>query len=310
MTILSWGIIFTYSIINSGNVLYGIIALFGLCLAHFGTNLLDDYFDYKSLIKQVNFDKKEYLKNSQKTKCRYLINGIIKERDLIIIFSTFFALASLIGLFLYIKCGTAVIYYMLIAAILILLYPFASKICLSEIFVALVYGPTLFGGIYYVMCNSFSKEVFMLSIPSMIMTVVLLYIHTVMDYEFDKHENKKTLANSFDTQLKSLIILRILIILAYVSIPFLCIFDISDWQVFFTYLTIPLANDLFQSMTKYAQNPNEVPEHKWYHFPMENMERLTNNGESAFMIRMYQARNLMMYFSLLLILAIILSLAI
>ena len=30
----------------------------------FGENLFDDFFDYHSLIKQVNFDKKEYLKNS------------------------------------------------------------------------------------------------------------------------------------------------------------------------------------------------------------------------------------------------------
>ena len=54
MTIQSWLVIFTYSLIDSGNVLYGILALIGTCFAHLGTNLLDDYFDYKSLIKQVN----------------------------------------------------------------------------------------------------------------------------------------------------------------------------------------------------------------------------------------------------------------
>ena len=67
-TILSWLVIFTYSIIDSGNLWYGLLCLVGMCFAHFGTNLLDDYFDYKFLIKQVNFDKIEYLKNSQKTK--------------------------------------------------------------------------------------------------------------------------------------------------------------------------------------------------------------------------------------------------
>ena len=77
MTILSWLIIYTYSAIDSGNLFYGIIALIGLCFAHLGTNLVDDFFDYKFLIKQVGFNKAEYLKNSQKTKCRYLINGVI-----------------------------------------------------------------------------------------------------------------------------------------------------------------------------------------------------------------------------------------
>ena len=70
MTIMSWLVVFTYSAINMGNLKYGLIALVGLCFAHLGTNLIDDYFDYKYLIKMVDFDKKEYLKISQKTKCR------------------------------------------------------------------------------------------------------------------------------------------------------------------------------------------------------------------------------------------------
>ena len=51
MTIFSWLIIFVYSIIDSGNILYGIIALLGLCFAHLGANLFDDLIDYKKLIK-------------------------------------------------------------------------------------------------------------------------------------------------------------------------------------------------------------------------------------------------------------------
>ena len=56
MALLSWLVIFIFSWVNSGNVLYGIIALLGICSAHLGTNLLDDYFDYKFLIKMVDFD--------------------------------------------------------------------------------------------------------------------------------------------------------------------------------------------------------------------------------------------------------------
>ena len=70
MTILSWLIVFTYATIDSGNIFYGLIALAGLSFAHLGTNLIDDFFDYKFLIKQVDFDKIEYLKNSQKTKLK------------------------------------------------------------------------------------------------------------------------------------------------------------------------------------------------------------------------------------------------
>lgn len=309
MTIFSWLIVFVYSTLNSGNIFYGILAFIGLCFVHLGTNLIDDFFDYKFLIKQVNFDKMEYLKHSQKTKCRYLISGKMKEVEVLCLAGNYFILALLIGLFLYLKCGIGVIYFALAGAIIAILYPFISRICLSELAVAIAYGSALFGGVYYVMTGAYSPEIFILSIPSMFMTVVLLYIHTVMDFDYDISEGKKTIANCFNSQLDSLIILKILLILAYTSILLLCIFDIVDWQVFIVYLTIPIAVDLYKSMITFSAFPTDVPLKKWYHFPMENLEYFEKRGEAGFMFRMLQARNLMIYFSLLLVLSIVISLA-
>ena len=310
MTILSWLVVFTYGIVDSGNICYGLIALVGLCFAHLGANLLDDYFDYKSLIKQLNFDKAEYLRCTQKTKCRYLISGAMKESKLLTIVACYFLIALLSGLFLFFKCGIGVAYFALVGALIALLYSFASKICLSELFVAIAYGPALFGGVYYVMTGVSSPEVFILSIPTMFMTVVLLYIHTVMDYEFDLNEGKATIANRFNSQLDALIVLKVLLVLAYVSLILLCVFDILDWQVFCVCLTIPLAIDLYNSMVNYSCNQKDVPVKKWYHFPMENLSVFEQRGESAFMFRMLQARNVMIYFSLFLIISIIICLAI
>lgn len=308
-TIFSWLIVFTFAVINSGNKLYGLIALIGISLAHLSTNILDDYFDYKSLIKAVNYDKNEYLKNSQKTKCRYLINHSISESQLLIICGIYLSIALLIGLFLYKNCGICVLYYMVSAAILMLAYPFASKFYLSECFIGLVYGPILFGGMYYVMTGTQISDVFLLMLPSVFMTITLLYIHSVMDFNFDKNENKKTIANSFESPLQSLVILKYFLIAAYSSLFFLCILDVLDWQILLTLLSIPLALDLYESMKEYTENPNFVPRHKWYHFPMENLKKLDNTEDAAFMIRIYQARNLMMYFSILFTIGIILSLA-
>ena len=304
MTVMSWLVVFTYSVINSGNAWYGILCLVAICLVHMGTNVLDDYFDYKSLIKQVDFDKKEYLKNTQKTKCRYLISGILKESQVLELAGVYFFIASIIGLFFYIKCGTPVIKFALAGGFIALFYSLLSKIRLSEVAVALAYGPILFGGVNYVMTKTISWEIFVLSIPTMIVTVILLYIHTVMDFEFDIKEGHYTIANAFDSQLDALIVLKILIILSYVGI---CIFDISDWQVLLPLITIPLSMDLFKSMTDYSLDNKSVPEHKWFHYPMENMKRIEKLGAENFMIRMYQSRNLMIYFALFLTVGLILS---
>ena len=157
------------------------------------------------------------------------------------------------------------------------------------------------------MTGSYSNETFILSIPSMIMTVVLLYIHTVMDYEFDLNEGKRTISNRFNSQLESLVVLKWMLILAYSAILLLCVFDIADWQVFLTFLTIPLAVDLYQSLKMFSENPEAVPDKRWYHFPMENWKNLEERQEISFMMRMYQSRNLMIYFSLFLTFGIILS---
>ncbi len=302
MTIMSWLVVFTYSVISAGKVSYGLLALIGVCLVHLATNILDDYFDYKSLIKQVQFNKKEYLKNSQKTKCRYLISGLVKEKDVLYIAATYLTLASLIGLFFFIKCGIGVVYFAAIGGLIAVLYSFFSKIRLSEIVIAIAYGPALFGGVYYVMTKTYSWEVFMLSIPTMIITVILLYIHTVMDYDFDINEGHKTVANSFDSALDALVVLKWLIIAAYIAPIALCILDITDWQAILTCLTIPLAIDLYKSIQDYTTNPESIPEHKWYHFPMEDMR-----GAPSFMTRMYQSRNLTIYYTLIFVCALIVS---
>ena len=302
MTIMSWLVIFTYSITVAGNKLYGFIALLGVCLVHLAANVLDDYFDYKTLIKQVNFDKKEYLQNSQKTKCRYLISGMIQEKDMLYwaLFYLFFA--GLIGLYFYLKCGVGVLYFAIIGGLIAFLYSFLSKIRLSELAIAIAYGPALFGGIYYVMTKTYSWEVFVLSIPTTFITVILLYIHTVMDFEFDIKEGHNTIANAFDSSLDSLVVLKWLILLAYSAPIILCILDIADWQVLLCWLTIPLAIDLYKSMVDYTINSESIPEHKWFHFPMEDMR-----GASNFMIRMYQSRNLTIYYTLFFVLGLILS---
>lgn len=307
MSVMSWLIIFTYGILNSGNIINGIVALIGIALAHLATNVFDDYFDYKSLIAQVNFNKEKYLQNAQKTKCRYIIQGVVSANELLILGLIYLGLAGLIGLYLYFACGRWVLYYALIGGIIAILYSFFSRIKLSEVAIAIAYGPALFGGVYYVMTSTNSFEVCLLSLPSMFMTLVLLYIHTVMDYEYDLNEGKTTLANSFNSQLESLFVLKILLILAYFSPLFLCIFDIANWQVLLVCLTIPLAIDLYNSMKDFAINSNSIPPHKWYHIPMENKKMLEKINAWSFMVRMYQARNLMIYFSLILICALIFS---
>lgn len=304
MSFFSWLVIFVYGLDEDGNPLYGLLALVGICFAHLAANLFDDYIDYHNLQKNIDENNKITLPNTQQGKCKYLLDGKAGLSDVLKIIILYCFIALLIGIFFYFTAGKGVLIFMGLGAVLVLLYPFMSNIRLSEFAVAMCYGPLLFGGTYYVMTGQFALEAFILSIPTMIFTVNLIYTDTFMDRDIDKKEGKKTLCGAFKTLFSALNFQKLLLLAGYLSVFIVGIFDIADWEIFLTYLTIPLAIDLINSIDLYIEHPDKVPEKKWYHFPFENWQEIKENNSAAFMFRMYQARNLMIYFSVLLAISV------
>jgi len=302
MTVLTWITAFLYGIKQDGNILYGIIALIGLIFAHLGANLFDDYTDYLRLTKAKEGDR-IILPNSRRDKCTFLLNGDATLKETLYVIILYCVIASIIGLSLFLLTGGGVVLYTVLGAAVVLLYPFISRF--GEIALFLAYGPLMFGGIYYVMTQDFSPEIFLISVPTAILTISVLYINNILDYDIDLKENKKTVANLFKNKKYALNLWVGLISVAYFFV-FLCVvFDIADWQVFLVYITIPLAVNVYESMLQYIENEESIPEIHWYNFPFEHAEKLIEDKTANFKFRMYQIRNLMMYFSLIFAFAIL-----
>lgn len=307
MSFFSWLVIFSYSYQKDGNVLFGIFALIGICFAHLATNLFDDFCDYHFLQKKTDPNNNMILPNTQRGKCRYILEKKVKLKDVLGVVGLYCMLALLIGIFFYFAVGSGVIYFVGVGAIIVLLYSILSNIRLSELAVGTAFGPLLFGGVYYVMTGKISPEPFILSVPSMIFTINLIYTDTFMDKDIDKAEGKRTLVNYFSTEDKALTFQKILITTGYLSVILIPVFDISDWEIFLVFLTVPLAIDLITSLKKYSENNLSVPGKKWYHFPFEAWSDIKENRSEVFMFRMYQARNLMIYCSIIITAALWLS---
>ena len=302
MTVLTWLVAFLYCIRQDGNILYGIIALIGLIFAHLGANLFDDYTDYLRLTKAKEGDR-IILPNSRRDKCTFLLNGSATLNETLYVIIFYCVMASIVGLSLFLLTGEGVILYTILGAVVVLIYPFISRF--GEIALFFAYGPLMFGGIYYVMTQDYSPEVFLISVPTAILTISVLYINNILDYDIDLKENKKTVANFFKNKKTALDIWVGLIFVAYFFV-FLCVlFDIADWQTFLVYITIPLAINTYKSMLQYIDNPESVPEIHWFNFPFENAEKLISEKTANFKFRMYQMRNLMMYFSLIFAIALV-----
>ena len=72
-------------------------------------------------------------------------------------------------------------------------------------------------------------------------------------------------------------------------------------------LTTPLAVELINSMSLFNKDKNSIPHKRFWDKPFEHWDEIKNTDIAGFRFRMYQARNLQMYFSIFLSIAIILQ---
>lgn len=265
MTLLSWLVIFVYSLKLDGNVLNGVLALVGISFAHLATNLFDDYVDYKNLPE-----------NSQKCKCAYIKDGSVTINDVLKVVVVYLVIASGIGFVLFFRCGFPVIILAMIGGIIALIYAKLSQRGLSELAVGTAFGPLLFEGVYFVMTGRFSWTVFVMSIAVVMFTIGLMYVHTLLDFEGDMCAHKMTLACRFGDKNIALKGVFVVYGLGYLF-TFVLVIMLKNYYLLFTFVLIPVVFKIYKNLQSYT----------------------CGGEEKEFYFRLLQARNLMVYYSLL-----------
>lgn len=271
MAILSWVVIFVYALQNNGNILNGIVALVGISCCQLATNLFDDYLDYKNLPP-----------NSQTAKCSYIKKGEATLNDVLKVVIIYLSIACITGLFLFLMCGFPIIWLATIGGIIVLLYSNLSQKGFSEIAVGITFGPLLFEGIYFVMTNTFSIKVFIMSLAVVMFTIGLMYTHTILDFEGDMYSHKKTLVCRLGNKVKAINGIFVVYGLGYVFTLILA-FAMNNYNILATFVLIPLVFKLHKSLKSFT----------------------CGGEEKEFYFRLLQARNLMVYYSVILTLALI-----
>ena len=204
MSITNWLVVFILALANNGNIFFGILALIGFVFAHLGTNVFDDVVD-------------EYFKvPKQKYKSTHLENGETNLKTILILAIVYFAIALLIGGYLFLKMGFPVLILAVIGGVIALLYPKLNNFALGELAVGLTFGPLLFAGIYFVMTGNITSQVIFVSIPVAIFTIFVLMIHALMDYDFDIKSGKKTFAILAGNKNTALNLIFLMVLAAYI----------------------------------------------------------------------------------------------
>ena len=266
MAILSCLIIFVYGIVNNGNITNGLVAVVGIVFAQLATNLFDDYMDYKNLPA-----------NSQESKCAYIKEGKATLKDVLKIVVIYMSICCLCGLFLLFKCGLPVILLATIGGIFVLSYPKLSQHGFSEFAVGVTFGPLLFEGVYFVMTGEFSLVVLVMSLAVVMFTIGMMYVHTVLDYEGDLCSHKKTLVCRLGSKTKAINGVFVVYGLGYVF-TILLAYMMKDCNILLTFVLVPLIFKLHHSLKSFT----------------------CGDAKKEFYYRLLQARNLMVYYSLIL----------
>ncbi len=293
VTVMSWLVAFIYSVFCGGNAFYGLIALVGISFAHLAANIFDDYFDYTVLCKDDKF-----LKSAQICKCKFITDGLVTHKQMLVAALICLFIAACFGALLTYLAGVGVILIAALAGVFIIFYSKFTFVGLGELAVAITYGPLLFEGVYYVMNREFSLELLILACGVSLFVVAFLYTHTILDYDGDLCLYKKTLACSFVNKDDALKLLGWFYLSGYLFI--ICFSYLTQlYWILISILVLPLIFLLYKSLLLYNVDKTYVPEISWWNYPLGNWQHIVKEGTQSFYLRLYLARNITTYFTVL-----------
>jgi 1,4-dihydroxy-2-naphthoate octaprenyltransferase len=275
---------------SNGNILNGILALFGISLVHLATNLIDDYVDFKTLN-----NNKECKQKTKSFKCAYLNNNLATIKDLRNTIIIFLLIAAIIGGYFFFTVGFYVALLAIFALLIALSYPKLSQNGLGEIAVILAYGPLFFEGISYVMLKTFSLEILVLSLACGFLVNTILYTHMLMDYDADETSHKITLCRLLGSKEKALNFGLLFYILGYFFIIFLTILS-KNYLYLISILTLTLVIDLYKKLSIYNSDKMNLPQIHFWNKPLDKWRKVKNTPDAPFYFRFIYSRNIVIWF--------------
>lgn len=166
-------------------------ALVGALLIQIGTNLANDYFDFKKGADTA--DRLGPIRVTQR--------GWIAPKDVARATIVTFLLALATGVYLMVHGGLPILILGIVSILCGVLYtggpaPLAY-VGLGDIFVLVFFGPVAVCGTYYVQCQALSWNAFWISLPIGLLTTAILVVNNLRDRKTDAVAGKKTWAVRF-----------------------------------------------------------------------------------------------------------------
>ncbi len=289
----------------SFSILMAALCIMGVVFAHLGMNLADDWFDYKL---QVGMKRKQYKTGGMRArmiKYAYLEDGKATPGELIAVIAIFLGIAAACGSGVAFIRGWEMLYFVLAGFIIGISYSGGPLKLgfrgLGELVIFIMFGPLLMTGIYYACTGVLTSEIAVVSAAVGLLVTNIVYSHSVMDADYDIKVGKRTMAHLMGSRKWQIVLSGIFNIVPYILIVAGVAAGMLHWAYLFTLAVMPLSVWLVGSLADFAANRSaEIVVRPWMG-PMGDFEGYKKNGMDWFMLRWLIARNIVSFFSFIII---------
>ena len=295
----------------------------GICAAHLGMNLADDYFDYKH-DSRTRADISSTSVRARMEKCHYLGEGKATVSQLGWAMVGFLGFAALMGGIAFAaqwilhgwQAAMGIIIYAVLGLIVGINYsgkPLELGFHgLGELVIGLMFGPLLMLGVQAALTGMpFSWQMLCMSVAIGCMVTNIVYVHSVMEVNADAELGKMTFARLLfeakrrkGEEMKGKR-LMVIFIGFFAIMPFILLglgIAMGWWSPWYllTLVTLPMSVFLIHSTRLFAYGlpRNDTP--RWWMGPMGDWDNYVKAGIDWFLFRWLLARNICTFFCLVL----------
>lgn len=227
-----------------GDALSACGALLGAVLIQIGTNLSNDYFDFKK-----GADTSERIGPQ-----RAIPSGILTPDQVKWGFITAFTLAALVGATLVARAGFPIVVIAVVSILAGLFYTAGSRPLayrgLGDIFVLVFFGPVAVAGTYYVQSFEWNWAVVLSGLAPGFLSVGILDVNNLRDIDGDRKVGKKTLAVRWGRPFARCEYLFCILAAAFIPVLIYVMLGVNPWILLSSlvaFAAIPVAHDVFTS---------------------------------------------------------------
>ena len=248
------GAVIAWNLIKAFNPANFVLALVAAMCLHLGTNIINDFFDFRSGCDAINTEGLSPISGGS----RVLLENLVSPRRAYFAALFLFSVAGLIGVVLFVAVGWGVL---LLGAIGVVSgYFYVTQLAtrgVGELMVGLDFGPLMVLGSYYVQNQKLLLGPLVASVSVGFLITAILWINEIPDYTADKAVGKKTLVVRVGRK-RGADLYAVIVVAAYAWTVVMVILRLMPLASLIVLVTLPLAMKAITTARKNSEKPQSM----------------------------------------------------